>query len=167
MKRIGILSDTHCYLHPKTFSFFSDCDQLWHAGDIGNLETANKLSDYKPMVGVYGNIDGQEIRASYPEHRVFSVEQKKILIIHIGGTPKKYDAHAKKLIEIEKPDIFVCGHSHICRVQYDTKNHLMYINPGAAGKFGFHLKIILLRFIIDGADLREMEILELNKHDLT
>ncbi len=164
MTRIGILSDTHCFLHPKTFDFFSQCDQLWHAGDIGNLETAKKLEDFKPLIAVYGNIDGQDLRIQYPEHQVFSVEQKKILMTHIGGTPSKYDARARKLIEMEKPDIFVCGHSHICRVQYDSKHQLMYINPGAAGKFGFHLKITLLRFIIDGNDLREMEIQELNKH---
>jgi len=163
MKRIGILSDTHCYIHPKTWDFFADCDQIWHAGDFGNLETAKKLASIKPLYGVFGNIDGTDIRNHFPEYNVFEVEQRKVLITHIGGTPSRYDPRARKLIETEKPDIFVCGHSHICRVQFDHKNKLMYINPGAAGKYGFHIKLTLIRFVIDGNEMREMEILELDK----
>jgi uncharacterized protein len=163
LTRIGILSDTHCYMHPKVFEFFKDCDQIWHAGDFGNLETADALGSFKPLRGVYGNIDGQELRVHFPKNQLFTVEGKKVFMTHIGGKPGKYDAEAKKVIEGVKPDILVCGHSHICRVQFDQKHQLMYINPGAAGKYGFHLKITLLRFTIDGKDLKDMEIMELSK----
>lgn len=164
MTRIGILSDTHCFLPEKTFEFFASCDQIWHAGDIGNIETAIKLEKFKPLVAVYGNIDGQDIRLRYPQNQLFTIEQQKVFITHIGGKPSKYDNEAKKIIEKEKPEIFVCGHSHICKVQYDQKYKLMYVNPGAAGKYGLHLKITLLRFTIDGNVLKDMEILELNKY---
>jgi len=163
MTRIGILSDTHCFLHPKVFEFFAHCDQLWHAGDFGNLEVADKLGTFKPLRGVYGNIDGHELRVHFPKNQLFKVEEKKIFMTHIGGRPGKYDAEAKKIILSIKPDIFVCGHSHICRVQFDQKYQMMYINPGAAGKYGFHLKITLIRFTIDGADLKDMELMELEK----
>lgn len=164
MIRIGILSDTHCFLHEKVFDFFASCDQVWHAGDIGNAATADKLESFKPLVAVYGNIDSHTLRARFPQHQLFNAGGKKILITHIGGTPGKYDSEARKIIIREKPDIFVCGHSHICRVQYDERNSLLYINPGAAGKFGFHQKITLLRFVIVGGSMKDMEILELEKH---
>jgi uncharacterized protein len=163
MTRIGILSDTHCYLPPQVFEFFASCDQIWHAGDFGNLATADSLGSFKPLRGVYGNIDGQELRVHFPKNQLFTVEDKKVFMTHIGGRPGKYDAEAKKIIQRVKPDLFVCGHSHICRVQYDQTHEMMYINPGAAGKYGFHLKITLLRFTIDGKDLKDMEIMELNK----
>jgi uncharacterized protein len=163
MTRIGILSDTHCFLHPKVFEFFADCDQVWHAGDFGNLETADSLGSFKPLRGVYGNIDGHELRVHFPKDQLFTVEGKKVFMTHIGGRPGKYDAEAKKIIQRVKPDLFICGHSHICRVQYDQTNEMMYINPGAAGKYGFHLKITLLRFTIDGKDLKDMELMELSK----
>lgn len=163
MIRIGILSDTHCFLHPKVFDFFVDCDQIWHAGDFGNIETADKLGTFKPLRGVYGNIDGQDLRKHFPKDQIFMAEQKKVFMTHIGGRPGKYDSDAKKIIISAKPDIMVCGHSHICLVKYDQTNELMYINPGAAGKYGFHLKITLLRLTIDGNDLKDMEIMELSK----
>jgi hypothetical protein len=164
MTRIGILSDTHCFLHAKVFEFFAECDQIWHAGDIGNTETAENLEKFKPLTAVHGNIDGQQLRQHYPETQLFTVEQLKVFITHIGGKPGKYDFKARQIIENEKPGIFVCGHSHICRVQYDHKYKMLYINPGAAGKFGMHQKITLLRFIVDRNDMRDMEILELDKH---
>jgi len=164
MKRIGILSDTHCFLPEKTFDFFASCDMIWHAGDIGNLETAERLEKFKPLIAVYGNIDGNELRVRYPEKQLIKVEQQRVFITHIGGTPAKYDAKAKKIIEDMKPNIFVCGHSHICKVQFDKRYGLLYINPGAAGKYGFHLKITMIRLTIDGNDLKDMEILELDKH---
>jgi len=163
MTRIGILSDTHCYLPPQVFEFFASCDQVWHAGDFGNLSTADSLGSFKPLRGVYGNIDGQELRVHFPKNQLFTVEEKKVFMTHIGGRPGKYDSEAKKIIQKVKPDLFVCGHSHICRVQYDQTHEMMYMNPGAAGKYGFHLKITLLRFTIDGKDLKDMEIMELNK----
>jgi putative phosphoesterase len=163
MTRIGILSDTHCFLHPKVFEFFEACDQVWHAGDFGNLETADAIGSFKPLRGVYGNIDGHELRVHFPKNQLFTVEEKKVFMTHIGGKPGNYDVEAKKIIQKVKPDLFVCGHSHICRIQYDQLNKLMYINPGAAGKYGFHLKITLVRFTIDGKDLKDMEIMELSK----
>ncbi|HNX07225.1 MAG TPA: metallophosphoesterase family protein [Bacteroidales bacterium] len=164
MTRIGILSDTHCFLHEKIFDFFASCDQLWHAGDFGNLDTAEQLAEFKPLIGVYGNIDGQELRVRFPEKQLIKVEQHRIFITHIGGTPSKYDLKARSTIESLKPTIFVCGHSHICKIQYDQRQNLLYINPGAAGKYGFHTKITLVRFVIDGSNLKDMEILELDKH---
>jgi putative phosphoesterase len=163
MKTIGLLSDTHTFLHHGTADFFEKCDEIWHAGDIGNLDCLEKLSALKPVRAVYGNIDGQEIRMRVPQTQFFQVENRKILMTHIGGKPGKYDPEAKKLIINSKPDIFICGHSHICKVQFDAKNNLMYINPGAAGKYGFHLKITLLRFEINDTLLQNMEILEINK----
>ncbi|HOY30979.1 MAG TPA: metallophosphoesterase family protein [Bacteroidales bacterium] len=164
MTRIGLLSDTHCFLHDKIFEFFASCDQLWHAGDIGNMETADRLEKFKPLIAVYGNIDGQELRLRFPVRQLIRVEQQRIFITHIGGTPGRYHEDAKRIIENTGPGIFVCGHSHICKIQYDHKHKLMYLNPGAAGKYGFHLKITLLRFVIEGGTIKDMEILELEKH---
>lgn len=163
MTRIGLLSDTHTYLHPKIFEVFKDCDEIWHAGDIGNLETIAKLQKFKPIKAVFGNIDGQSVRISYPEVQSFVVEKMKVLMIHIGGYPNRYDKRAKQLIEKEKPDIFISGHSHILKVMYDKKYDLLHMNPGAAGKFGLHQKITMLRFTIDESEVKDLEIIELNK----
>jgi len=163
MKRIGLLSDTHTYLHPRIFEFFKDCDEIWHAGDIGNLETITRLSVFKPVRAVYGNIDGQSVRTSYPEVQSFLCENVKVLIIHIGGYPGRYEKKARILIEKENPQLFVSGHSHILKVMPDNKYKLLHINPGAAGKFGLHQKITLLRFIIEGSDIRDLEIAENDK----
>lgn len=163
MTRIGLLSDTHTYLHPKIFEVFKDCDEIWHAGDIGNLETIAKLQKFKPIKAVFGNIDGQSVRISYPEVQSFVVEKMKVLMIHIGGYPNRYDKRAKQLIEKEKPDIFISGHSHILKVMYDKKYELLHMNPGAAGKFGLHQKITMLRFTIDESEVKDLEIIELNK----
>lgn len=163
MTRIGLLSDTHTYLHPKIFEVFKDCDEIWHAGDIGNLETIAKLQKFKPIKAVFGNIDGQSVRISYPEVQSFVVEKMKVLMIHIGGYPNRYDKRAKQLIEKEKPDIFISGHSHILKVMYDKKYDLLHMNPGAAGKFGLHQKITMLRFTINESEVKDLEIIELNK----
>jgi len=163
MTRIGLLSDTHTYLHPKIFELFKDCDEIWHAGDIGNLETINNLQKFKSVKAVYGNIDGQDIRISFPEVQAFTVENKKVLMIHIGGYPGRYEKRARLLIEKEKPDIFVSGHSHILKVMYDHKYELLHMNPGAAGKYGLHPKITMLRFTIDKSEIKDLEILEFDK----
>ena len=163
MKRIGLLSDTHAYLHPRIFDFFKDCDEIWHAGDIGNLETITRLSILKPVRAVYGNIDGQSVRTSYPEVQSFYCENVKVLMIHIGGYPGRYERRSRILIEKENPQLFVSGHSHILKVMPDNKYKLLHINPGAAGKFGLHQKITLVRFIIEGHDIRDLEISENNK----
>lgn len=155
-----MLSDTHTYLHPGIFEFYRDCDEIWHAGDIGNLETITRLAAFKPVRAVYGNIDGQAVRMSYPEVESFHAEQVKVLMIHIGGYPGRYDKKARMLIEKEKPDLFISGHSHILKVIPDHKYNLLHINPGAAGKFGLHRKVTFMRFIIDGKDIRDLEISE-------
>lgn len=163
MKRIGLLSDTHTYLHPGIFTFFEACDEVWHAGDIGNLETITRLETFKPVRAVYGNIDGQPVRASHPEVQNFFCEGVKVLMIHIGGYPGRYEKKARMLIEKEKPGLFISGHSHILKVMPDNKHNLLHINPGAAGKFGLHRKVTFLRFIIDGNDIRDLEISEYDR----
>jgi len=163
MKKIGLLSDTHTYLHPRIFEFLKDCDEIWHAGDIGNLETINKLARFKPVKAVYGNIDGQSVRASHPEVQSFYCEEVKVLMIHIGGYPGRYSKRAKQLIEKEKPGLFISGHSHILKVMPDAKYDLLHMNPGAAGKFGLHQKITFLRFVIEGKNIRDLEVAEMDR----
>jgi len=160
MKKIGLLSDTHGYVHPKVSDFFSDCDEIWHAGDIGNQETADLLTAIKPLRAVYGNIDGGTLRLSFKEIEFFTCEEVKVLIIHIGGYPGRYNPKARKLIEEYKPDLFISGHSHILKIIYDKKNKLLHMNPGAAGKSGMHKLITMIRFVIDGKDIRDLEIFE-------
>lgn len=160
MKRIGLLSDTHGYIHPRVSDFFKDCDEIWHAGDIGNTDTADKLIRLKPLRAVYGNIDGGLLRVTFNEYEVFLCEKVKVLLIHIGGYPGRYDKKAKALIEKFRPKIFISGHSHILKVMPDQKYNLLHINPGAAGKSGIHKKTTMVRFIIDGEDIRDMEIFE-------
>ncbi len=160
MQKIGLLSDTHGSINPRILDFFAACDEIWHAGDIGNMETAEKLSDFKPLKAVYGNIDGQEIRISYPKYQVFNCELVKVLMTHIGGYPGHYEKEARQLIVSEKPGIFISGHSHILKVMYDKKHELLHINPGAAGNSGFHNVITCVRFIIDGKDIRDLEVFE-------
>jgi putative phosphoesterase len=163
MTRIGLMSDTHAYLHPKILDFIRDCDEIWHAGDIGNLETANELEKIKPLKAVYGNIDGQSVRLSFPEIQIFSCEQVKVLMIHIGGYPGRYEKKALDLIRAEKPKLFISGHSHILKVIYDDKNRLLHINPGSAGKYGLHNIITAVRFVIDGDRIKDLEICEVDR----
>lgn len=161
MRRIGLLSDTHSYLHPKIFGFFHGCDEIWHAGDIGTIAIAGKLSSFKPLKAVYGNIDGQDIRIIYPKELIFFSEKVKVVMTHIGGYPGHYEKSALGLILNEKPKLFITGHSHILKVIYDKKYKLLFINPGAAGKSGFHRSITLVRFVIEGEQIKDMEILDI------
>ncbi|MBW6492179.1 MAG: metallophosphatase family protein [Lentimicrobium sp.] len=163
MKKIGLLSDTHGHVPKKAYEFFAGCDEIWHAGDIGNLETAKALAGIKPLKAVYGNIDGQEIRAFYPLYQEFMCEGVKVFMIHIGGYPGRYSPEAKLLIKEIKPRLFISGHSHILKVINDKKNNLLHINPGAAGKYGMHTIATMIRFVIDGEDIRDLEIQELPK----
>jgi hypothetical protein len=164
MKRIGLLSDTHTFIDEKVLDFFKDCDEIWHAGDIGNMETADVISDFKLLRAVYGNIDGQEVRASFPKIQSFECEQVKVLMTHIGGYPGKYEKEMRILIEKLKPNLFISGHSHILKVIYDDKNELLHINPGAAGKSGLHQVKTVVRFNIDGKEIKDLEILELKRN---
>lgn len=160
MVKIGLLSDTHGWVYPGLYDFFSPCDEIWHAGDIGNAETFDKLSEFKPMKAVYGNIDGQDVRMLCPEIQRFSCEDLKVMIKHIGGYPGRYDRSVREILMREKPGLFISGHSHILKVMYDRKHELMHMNPGAAGKNGLHKMITCLRFSIDGREIKDLEILE-------
>jgi len=146
--KIGVLSDTHAYLHPQLEDFFATCDQIWHAGDFGTMDILNTLKQWKPIQAVYGNIDGGDIRRELNEHLFFEAEQARVLLLHIGGYPPKYNPLSKSLIAQYKPTVFVCGHSHILSVRYDKNYNFLYINPGAAGNYGFHKAITFLRFDI-------------------
>lgn len=166
MKRIGLLSDTHTFLHPKIAEVFSNCDEVWHAGDIGNLETINKLEEVKPVKAVYGNIDDYQIRHSYPEVQSFTCEKVKVLMMHIGGYPGRYSPRGRELIRKEKPGLFISGHSHILKVMFDKHNNLLHINPGSAGINGLHKVITMVRFAIDGKDIRDLEVIELPRNGM-
>ncbi len=163
MKLIGLISDTHGWLHPRVFSFFSKCDEIWHAGDIGNIETIEKLKLFKPVRAVYGNIDGGSLRLEYNEYEVFTIEGVKVVLIHIGGYPGRYSRLAQQLVLQHKPKLFISGHSHILKVIPDNKNNLLHINPGAAGNSGLHKVITLVRFIINDDNITDLEVLEIDR----
>ncbi len=160
MKRIGLLSDTHGWLNPAVFDFFKDCDEIWHVGDIGCTDVADSLSSFKPLRAVYGNIDDQKIRLMFPKINIFTIENVKVMMTHIGGYPNHYEPGIKELIIKEKPNIFISGHSHILKVMNDHNLNLLHINPGAAGNTGFHKVITMLRFQIDGSEIKNMELYE-------
>ena len=161
MKRIGLLSDTHGYLDDKVFKFFDTCDEIWHAGDIGTIEVADQLEKFRPLKAVYGNIDGTTIRKVYPETNRFNCEEVNVMITHIGGRPYVYPPEVRKQITFNPPGLFVCGHSHILRVEFDKKLRMLYLNPGAAGIHGIHKVKTLLRFSIDGKSVINMEAIEM------
>ncbi len=163
MKKIAIISDTHSYLPDRMLKFLSVCDEIWHAGDIGNYEIIEKLSMISKVRAVYGNIDDYKIRNQFSEYQFFELEKSKVLLMHIGGNPNKYSKHALELIKEFKPNLFVCGHSHILKIMYDHKNNLLYVNPGAAGKYGFHTKITAIRMDIEKSEFKNLEIFELEK----
>ena len=163
MQKILLISDTHSYLDPKLFKYIETVDEVWHAGDIGNISVCQEIEKLKPLKAVYGNIDGQDIRKSYPENAIFRCEQVKVFITHIGGYPNRYNLEAKKIIEQEKPNLFICGHSHILKIMYDKKYNLLHVNPGACGMHGFHQVKTLLRFAIEGTEIKNIEIIELGK----
>jgi len=163
MRKILLISDTHGHLDAKLFKYIESVDEVWHAGDIGAPAVCKQIEKLKPLRAVHGNIDGQDVRIDYPEDQLFLCEDVKVLITHIGGYPGKYSQHARTLIEREKPKLFICGHSHILKVMYDKKHELLHLNPGAAGMQGFHQVKTALRFNIDGAEIKDMEIIELGK----
>ncbi len=165
--KVGLISDTHGWIHPRLFDHFSSCDEIWHAGDIGNLETADALAAFKPLKAVYGNIDGAELRRVYKENLIFNAEEMLVWITHIGGTPGNYDRRVREKIYDNHPDIFICGHSHIAKIMFDKKAGLLYLNPGAAGYSGFHKYMTVLRFSIDGKDIHDMELIELGERGKT
>jgi uncharacterized protein len=163
MTRIGLISDTHGFLDSQVFKFFENCKEIWHAGDFGNIEVANKLSEFRPLRGVYGNVDGPDIRAVYPENLFFKCEGVKALITHIGGYPPKYNPRSKELILKHHPKLFISGHSHILKVIYDDNIDCLHMNPGAAGKQGMHDMRTIIRFVIDDKEIKDCEVVKLGK----
>lgn len=161
MKKIGLLSDTHNYWDEKYIKYFNDCDEVWHAGDIGSMLLATKFEHFKPFKAVYGNIDDTETRSAFPEFLRFTCEGVDVLITHIGGYPGKYDPRVKNILAIDPPQLFICGHSHILKVMFDKKYNCLTMNPGAAGKYGFHKIRTLIRFIIDNNNIKDLEVIEL------
>ncbi len=163
MKKIGLISDTHGYLDPAVFKHFADVDEIWHAGDFGTLTLADELAAFKPLRGVYGNIDGKDVRIVYPENLRFFCEEVDVWITHIGGYPDKYNAAVKPEIYKNPPGLFICGHSHILKVMFDKKINCLHLNPGAAGKQGWHRTQTLLRFCISEKKIHDLEAIEIVK----
>ena len=162
MTHIGILSDTHGYLDKRVFEHFKDCDEIWHAGDIGTMEVLNKLRQFKPTRAVYGNIDSGDIRYSLTEFYRFKVEEVNVLMTHIGGYPGHYNPWLLPMFKRETPQLFVSGHSHILKVQYDPVWEMLTINPGAAGKQGWQKVQTLIKLCINGDKMENLEVVELS-----
>lgn len=158
MAYIGLISDTHCHFDDKVRKFLEPVDTIWHAGDFGNADTAARIAAFKPLTGVYGNCDGQDVRIDYPVAQIIELQGLKILMTHIGGYPGRYDWRALQLIEAHRPDVFICGHSHILKVVNDRHYDMMVLNPGACGLQGFHLVRTALRFRIEEGKLKDMEV---------
>lgn len=161
MIKIGLISDTHSFLDDAVFKYFDDRDEIWHAGDFGNLELVDQLSAFKPLRGVYGNIDGKEIREIFPEDLKFKCEDVHVWMTHIGGYPDRYAPRVKSEIYTKSPDLFISGHSHILKVIFDKKINCLHINPGAAGKQGWHKKRTLVRFCISENKIHTLDVVEL------
>ncbi len=161
MRKIGLLSDTHSHLDEKIFDYFKDCDELWHAGDIGSMEVLERLEAFKPTKAVYGNIDGGLLRQTLPLNLRFECEGMDVLMTHIGGYPGRYNQRVRAIFEEKAPDLFICGHSHILKVMPDKKYDFLHVNPGACGVHGFHKVKTLIRFTIDQAAIKGMEVIEL------
>lgn len=165
MKRIGLLSDTHGWWDERYLKYFEECDEIWHAGDIGSIALAEKLANFRPLRAVYGNIDGYDIRALYPEINRFEIEGADVMIKHIGGYPGKYDNSIRASLFTRPPKLFISGHSHILKVKYDKTLGLLHINPGAAGIQGFHKVRTLVRFSIDKGNFSDLEVIELAEEE--
>lgn len=160
--RIGLISDTHSYLDPAVFTYFEACDEIWHAGDFGDMAVIEELRAFKPLRGVFGNIDDKSIRLEYPENLRFKCEGVDVWMTHIGGYPGKYNPLVRAEIQKNPPKLFICGHSHILKVQFDPKLGLLHLNPGAAGKQGWHQVRTLMRFDVNGDKIENLEVIELN-----
>lgn len=162
MTRIGLISDTHGFLDDAVFTHFAACDEIWHAGDFGDLLIFEKLKNFKPLKAVFGNIDGPDLRNLLPETLRWKTEEVNVLMTHIGGYPGRYAPAVKKELASAPTQLFICGHSHILKVIYDEKFHCLHMNPGAAGRQGWHKVRTLIRFVIDGTEMHDCEIIELN-----
>lgn len=162
MTRIGLISDTHDFLDEAIFTHFKDCNEVWHVGDFGSEELVHGLTSRLTILrGVYGNIDGPDIRKAFPEQLVFMCEGVKVMMRHIGGYPPKYNPETKKEILVHQPQLFISGHSHILKIMYDDQLNCLHMNPGAAGKQGWHKMRTVIRFVIDGKEMKDAEVIEL------
>lgn len=159
--KIGLLSDTHDYLDPKVFHYFEAVDEVWHAGDLGSLKLADELAAFKPFRAVYGNIDGADIRAVYPENLIWDCEGLGVFMTHIGGYPGRYNARVKNILDEHTVGLYICGHSHILKVIPDKKRQILHINPGAAGNHGFHKVKTLVRFEVIEGKIQHLEVIEI------
>ena len=162
MTQIGLISDTHGFLDENIFEHFKNCDEIWHAGDFGSLNMVEQLKNFKPLKAVYGNIDGPEIKELFPEQNLFMCEDVKIMLRHIGGYPPRYNPETKKELLIQRPKLFISGHSHILKIMYDDKLQCLHINPGAAGRQGWHTIRTLVKFSIDKSEILNCEVVELD-----
>lgn len=161
MKKIGLLSDTHSYLDERILYHLRDCDEIWHAGDFGTAAVAEELATVAPLRGVYGNIDGRDVRVTQPLVQAFEIEGLRVLMTHIGGYPGHYSPAARPLLQQHRPGLFISGHSHILKVMPDPKLHLLHLNPGAAGRHGFHKVRTLLRFQVEAGQVQQLQAIEL------
>jgi len=168
MTKIGLLSDTHSYIDEKVFQYFAECDEVWHAGDFGNMDVVDKLQAFKPLRGVYGNIDGANIRALMPLDLRFECEGVPVFMTHIGGYPGRYEPRVRKILQAEPPrdGLFISGHSHILKVMPDKTLGFLHINPGACGNEGWHKVKTLVRFTLDAGKIRELQIIELGSRGI-
>jgi uncharacterized protein len=162
LTRIGLISDTHGFLDETVFEHFANCHEIWHAGDFGS-DVIAPLKTFKLLKGVYGNIDSAAIRPDFSEQLIFMCEEVKVMMRHIGGYPPKYNAETKKEILLHQPQLFISGHSHILKIMFDDKLQCLHMNPGAAGKTGWHKVRTLIRFVIDGKNMKDCEVIELGK----
>lgn len=167
MKKILLLSDTHSCIDESILKYVKQADEVWHAGDIGNLQVTDEIKKLKPLRAVYGNIDDAEARLEFPEEQVFVCEGMKVYMIHIGGYPGKYRTQVKNQLLKEKPGLYICGHSHILKIQYDPQYSVLHLNPGAAGISGFHQVRTMLRFVLDQGNIKDMELIEWPKNKKT
>ena len=163
MTKILLLSDTHSYIDDRILKYASEADEIWHAGDIGEIKVADELQAIKPLRAVYGNVDNAEVRGEFPLNNIFCVDSVKVVMTHIGGYPGRYSARVKELLINEKPKLYICGHSHILKVMHDKKLNLLHMNPGAAGIHGFHQVRTMLRFTLDDGKIDNLEVIELGK----
>ena len=163
MTRILLLSDTHNFLNEKVKKYSADCDQIWHAGDIGTVAVTDELKKIKPLVAVYGNIDGMDVRKEFPLHQRFMCEEADVWITHIGGSPNRYNPEIRNELTRNPPKLFICGHSHLLKVMFDKRLNMLYMNPGAAGNYGAHKVKTLLRFAITGSEIKDLDVIEIGK----
>ncbi|MED5363664.1 MAG: metallophosphoesterase family protein [Bacteroidota bacterium] len=163
MKKILLLSDTHGHVDDHIMKYVKESDEVWHAGDIGTTQVTDTISNLKPLRAVFGNIDNHELRLSFPDELLFECEDMNIYMTHIGGRPGRYSKGISEKIKSLKPKIFICGHSHILKIQFDKVNQLLFINPGAIGKHGFHKVRTMVRFVIDKSDIKNMQVIEVKR----